>query len=512
MIVDNFAGGGGASLGIEMALGRSPDIAINHDPEAIAMHKTNHPRTRHFCEDVFKVDPREACGGRRVGLAWFSPDCKHFSVAKGGKPVEKKIRGLAWVVIRWANTVKPRVILLENVAEFESWGPLLEDGRPDPAKRGITFRRWWGQLEAAGYRVEMRVQRACDYGAPTTRKRLFVIARCDGEPIVWPSPTHGPGTTRPYRTAAECIDWTIPTVSIFATPAEAKPYGAKRPLVPKTMARIGRGIWKFVIDAKEPFIIRHCGGREGDAAPHGLSEPLRTITAAHRGELRLIAPTLVQTGYGERQVQAPRCLDIQRPLGTIVAGGIKHALCAAYLAKYYGDPGRKTGGGIVLGQRAGAPMGTVTVRDHQALVTSHLVKYKGTCRAGQPVDAPMPAIQAGGWHLGEVRAFLVKYYQGGAPGASLHAPMPTATAKDRFGLVTVEGADYCIADIGQRMLVARELFRGQSFPDSYRIDVEYKGKPLSATAQVRMCGNSVSPEHAAALVRANFGERATVAA
>ena len=259
IIVDNFAGGGGASLGIEQALGRSPDIAVNHDPEAVAMHAANHPTTQHLCGDVWEYDPVAVCGGRPVGLLWASPDCKHFSKAKGGKPVQKKIRGLAWVVVRWAKTVRPRVIFLENVEEFQTWGPLTEAGMPDPAKKGLTFQRWMRELRACGYVVEMKQLRACAYGAPTTRKRLFVIARCDGQPIVWPEPTHGAGRI-PYRTAAECIDWSIPIPSIFER---------ARPLAENTMRRIARGIRRFVLEAERPFLVGH------------------------------VAPTLIQTGYGE---------------------------------------------------------------------------------------------------------------------------------------------------------------------------------------------------------------------
>lgn len=432
LIVDSFAGGGGASLGIEMALGRSPDIAINHDPEAIALHAANHPETRHYCESVWDVSPRKATGGRPVGVAWFSPDCKHFSKAKGGKPVSKNIRGLAWVVIRWARDVRPRVILLENVEEFQSWGPLLEDGRPCPLQRGFTFRRWLAELRGLGYHVEYRERRSCFDGAPTTRKRLYLIARCDGQPIVWPEPHFGPARPEPYRVAAGCIDWSIPCPSIFDRP---------RPLAENTLRRIARGIQRFVIDAREPFIV-----------PEGY------------------APTMVQVSWGEREGQAPRCLDLHRPLGTIVAGGIKHAVVAAFLAKHYG-------GNETPGSSLARPMDTITTQDHHALV----------------------------------RAFLVKYY-GTGEASDLAAPLGTVTTHDRFGLVTVAGERYTVADIGMRMLTPRELYRAQGFPDTYRIEIPYNGKPLSKTAQVRMCGNSVSPPTAAALVRAQFEEAAAPAA
>jgi DNA (cytosine-5)-methyltransferase 1 len=426
LIVDSFAGGGGASTGIEMALGRSPDIAVNHDPEALAMHEENHPGTRHFCESVWDVDPAEVTRGKRVGLAWFSPDCKHFSRAKGGKPVDKKIRSLAWVVTRWARAVRPRVILLENVPEFQDWGPLLPDGSPDWFRRGLTFRRWVGQLRAAGYQVEARQLRACDYGAPTSRTRLFIVARCDGEPIVWPEPTHGPGLL-PYRTASEIIDWSIPAPSIFER---------ERPLAEATLRRIARGIQQYVIDDPAPFV-----------APSGGS-----------------AATMIQRSWGEREGQAPRIMDVRAPLGTIVAGGVKHALVLAFLAKHY------TG---VTGSRLAAPIGTITAVDHHSLVT----------------------------------AFLSSYYGAGV-GQPLSNPLRTITTKDRFGLVTVRGEQRAIEDIGMRMLVPPELFRGQGFPSSYRIDVSASGKPITKTAQVRMVGNSVSPPVAKALVRAQFADTA----
>ena len=496
LVVDNFAGGGGASLGIEWALGRSPDIACNHDPEAVAMHEANHPRTRHFCEDVWKVDPVEACRGKRPALAWFSPDCKHFSKAKGGKPVEKKIRGLAWVVVRWARAVKPRVIMLENVEEFEEWGPLLDDGMPDPLKRGFTFRRWVGQLRAAGYVVETRVLRACDYGAPTTRKRLFLIARSDGLPIVWPKPTHGKGLT-PYRTAAECITWSLPCPSIFER---------KRPLAEATLRRIARGIQRYVIETAEPFIVGIDHRGAGDSCAWPGSEPLTTVTAEARHAL--VAPSLVQTGYGEREGQSPRALDLQRPLGTVVGGGSKHALVAAFLAKHYG-------GHEATGSRMSRPMDTVTAVDHHSLVqTSLMLKMRGGLEA-HPVTAqdwrqPAPTVTAGGTHLAEVRAFLLKYY-GTDQNPQLRMPLGTVTTKDRFGLVFVRGEQYAIGDIGLRMLVPRELGRAQAFPDTYKLDVVVNGKSLTQSAQVRMIGNSVSPVMAEALARANFAAQAAVA-
>jgi len=471
MIIDSFAGGGGASTGIELALGRSPDVAVNHDDEAVAMHQANHPSTRHLCGNVWDYDPVAVCGGRDVELAWFSPTCTHFSRAKGGPLRDAKIRSLAWVVIRWARAARPRVIILENVPEFATWCPLTAEGMPCPKRRGKTFRAWLSQLERAGYAIESRELRACDYGAPTTRKRLFIIARSDGQPIVWPTPTHGPGRAQPWRTAAECIDWSLPCPSIFER---------SRPLADKTLRRIARGIRRFVLDSPSPFIVPTA--HAGDDRVHSIEEPLRTITAQRRGDHALVAPTLIQTGYGEREGQEPRSLDLHEPLGTVVAGGAKHALVAAFLAKHYG-------GHEATGSSLAKSVDTITTQDHHALVTAATV----------------------GDHREEVRAFLSQY-NGTSTGQSAQLPIGTVTTRDRFGLVTVHGVDYEIADIGMRMLAPRELFRAQGFPDSYVIDPIVDRAPLTKTAQIRMCGNSVCPPIAAALVRANVGHLAVGAA
>lgn len=537
LIIDNFAGGGGASTGIEIAIGRSVDVAINHDPEAIAMHEANHPETKHYCESVWEVDPREAASGQPVGLVWLSPDCKHFSKAKGGKPVQKNVRGLAWVAVRWAATVKPRVIMLENVEEFKTWGPLLKDGYPDPKQKGRTFNCFVNALRRLGYKVDWRELRACDYGAPTIRKRLFLAARCDGRPIEWPEPTHGDpeseavksGRLLPWRTAAEIIDWSIPCPSIFER---------KRPLAENTLRRIARGIQRFVLDAEHPFIapfiarigqtgfggdrlqyeladplttittkaehllvaplLAGVGGRAGQSRPRAGNEPMATITT--KADTALICPTLIQMGYGERQGQEPRVLDLGKPVGTVTAGGNKFALTAAFLAKHFG--GNYTGAGADLEE----PVPTVTTKDHNALVSSHLVKLRGTCADGQPVTGPMPTITAGGLHVGEVRAFLLKYYGSADNGQRLTDPLHTVTTKDRFGLVTIEGVDYQIVDIGMRMLEPHELFAAQGFPASYIIDKYANGKAVPKSAQVARCGNSVCPPLATALVRANLPE------
>lgn len=524
LVIDLFAGGGGASTGIEQALGRFVDVAVNHDPEAVSLHQANHPQTRHFVSDVFEVDPLAVTDGQAVGLLWASPDCKHFSKAKGGKPVSKKIRGLAWVVVKWAKLVRPRVICLENVEEFQTWGPLADDGRPCPDRKGLTFRRWKAQLENLGYRVEHRELRACDYGAPTIRKRLFLVARCDGAPIVWPAPTHGAGL-KPYRTAAECIDWSLPCPSIFER---------ERPLAEATLRRIAHGIKRYVLDSAKPFIVPVT--HPGDARVNSIDEPMRTITGANRGEKALItpymarigqtggngkyansaaeplttitskaehllvSPTLIQTGYGERPGQAPRVPGLDKPLGTAVDGQ-KHALVAAFLAKHYG-------GNETPGTPMDKPISTITTQDHHHLVTSHLAKLRGTSNSAGTGE-PLGTVSAQGQHHAEVRALLLKYY-GTDQDPQLGEPLHTVTTKDRFGLVTVAGELYAIADIGMRMLQPRELYRAQGFPDSYQIDRGADGRVLSKAAQVRMCGNSVCPPLARAIVAANYGERSAL--
>ncbi|CDA29285.1 DNA cytosine methyltransferase [Eubacterium sp. CAG:156] len=472
LIVDNFAGGGGASTGIEMATGYSVDIAINHDPEAIRMHKANHPSTKHYCESVWDVDPIQACKGHPVGLAWFSPDCKHFSKAKGGKPKDKAIRGLAWVALRWAGLVRPRVIILENVEEFKTWGPLNRSHRPIKNKQGVTFKKFVKQFKELGYDVEFNELVAADYGAPTKRKRFFMIARCDGKPIKWPKHTHGPlnseevkaGLVKPYVGAYTKLDFSIPCPSIFDTSAEIKEkYGirAVRPLADKTMQRIARGIKKFVIDNQEPFIV-----------------PI---------------------GYGERQGQAPRIHDIREPLPTIVSSG-KHYLCAPALIQYHSETSKDD----VRGQMIKEPLMTVDGSNRYGLVTSFLSKFykSGT---GQDIREPLHTITTSAGHFGEVRAFLIKYY-GEGTGQDIKAPLDTITSKDRFGLVTIEGVEYQIVDIGLRMLEPKELYGCQGFPDDYIIDHDFEGKTYSRTEQVKRCGNAVPPPFAQAIVKANLPE------
>lgn len=468
LIVDNFAGGGGASTGIELATGYSVDIAINHDPEAIRMHKTNHPNTKHYCEDVWQVNPIEACQEHPVGLAWFSPDCKHFSKAKGGKPKDKFIRGLAWVACRWAALVRPRVIMLENVEEFKTWGPLNRGHHPIKEKQGKTFEKFVQQLTDLGYEVQFQEMIAADYGAPTMRKRFFLIARCDGKPIVWPEPTHGAadseqvknGSLKPYVGAYTQIDFSRPCPSIFDTSEEIKEkYGirAVRPLAQKTMARIARGLKKFVLENPEPFIIQCNHG--GERRPNNIREPMPTITGKHG--YGIIAPTLIQ-----------------------------------YHSETLKDE--------VRGQTIADPVMTVDSSNRYGLVTSFLSKFykSGT---GQDVREPLHTITTSAGHFGEVRAFLIKYY-GSGTGQDIKEPLDTVTAQDRFGLVEIDGTEYQIADIGLRMLEPSELYGCQGFPEDYIIDHDYTGKTYPRSEQVRRCGNAVCPPIPAALVKSNLPE------
>lgn len=647
LIVDNFAGGGGASTGIEMATGYSVDIAINHDPEAIRMHKANHPNTKHYCEDVWQVDPVEACNGHPVGLAWFSPDCKHFSKAKGGKPKDKFIRGLAWVACRWAGLVRPRVIMLENVEEFKTWGPLNRGNHPIKAKQGKTFEKFVQQLTDLGYEVQFKELVAADYGAPTMRKRFFMIARCDGKSIIWPEPTHGPadseavkaGLLKPYVGAYTQLDFSLPCPSIFDTSEEIKEkYGirAVRPLAPKTMERIARGIKKFVVDNADPFLIEiGYGESKGQKNPraYSIEKPLHTIVAKDKNFL--VAPILTQ--YHSYEKDGLRGQGIENPIMT-VDGSNRYGLVTSFLSKFY-----KNG----IGQDIREPLGTVTANaggGHFGEVRAFLERYDvcesnrcnkrtdrsrdnsskerreiledieqavqrngyssgrskengskfevgvsgssclegwetvsdacaqssvgNICRdnprrngyqpqeweqTGQQVgksgssnteSEPYPCdknrsenlqqlsreifgeckkvegqrnvvfedrertrnISNSGVSSGEFQAHtLIKYYGQGV-GQDVKEPLDTVTSRDRFGLVTIEGVDYQIVDIGLRMLEPRELYGCQGFPDDYIIDHDYTGKTYPRSEQVRRCGNAVCPPIPAALVRANLPE------
>lgn len=531
LIVDNFAGGGGASSGIEMATGRQVDIAINHDPDAIAMHKMNHPETHHYCESVWEVNPIEATNGLPVGLAWFSPDCKHFSKAKGKTPLNKNIRGLAWVTAKWGALAAPRVMMLENVEEFQTWGPVI-DGKPCQVRKGETFEGFnlvlstglplqheaWNDIYNAifrcnydlkfkltlfkkfkaglGYDVDWKVLRACDYGAPTIRKRLFMVARRDGRKIVWPKPTHSaiPGKLPAYKTAADIIDWSIPTKSIF---------NRKKPLAENTMKRIAKGLEKFVFcdnpfiapsEAKVvPFITEHANASSQRNMP--TNEPLRTICAQVKGgHFALVSPYIIKCNHTGGNNAEFRGQDINAPLQTVTAKN-GYGIAAAFLAKHY------TG---VVGDRVSNPLPTVTSKDHNALVTSHMIKLRGT-NIGHRTNEPCHTITAGGLHLGEVRAFLLKYY-GPNVGLSCNEPLHTITTKDRFGLVTIAGEEYQIIDIGMRMLEPHELFAAQGFDPNYIINVDPEGKKISKAKQVARCGNAVPPPFAKALVQANLPE------
>lgn len=552
LIIDNFAGGGGASTGIEQALGRPIDIAINHDAEAIAMHVANHPDTLHYCQSVWAVDPLDVVraggpdgrhAGQPVALAWFSPDCKHFSKAKGGKPREKHIRDLAWVVVHWVERLKPfglhpRIIALENVEEFRSWGPLLENGQPCPDGKGKIFDAWVKQLRRNGYKVEFRELKACDYGAPTSRKRLFMIARCDGLPIVWPSPTHGPSQGQPWRTAADIIDWSLSCPSIFER---------KRPLKEATCRRIATGLMRFVINAERPFIVplTHHGN---DGRVYDMDNPLPTVTGANRGEMALAVPTIVPVTNSNWS--RDRVWSANEPLRTVTtAKGGEFAIVAPIISPYFGEKAdgtvRKSNAvdeplptqttenrfGLVaaflaqhntarVGHPVEKPVSTIVGRGtQQQLVTSNLVKLRGTSDAHinssvKSVDQPLETISAQGTHFAEIRAFLIKYYGAAEHGQPVDRPLDAVTAKARFGLVTVtiNGTEYAIVDIGMRMLAPHELFAAQGFPADYIIAPEVNGKPMTKTAQIARCGNAVCPPLPKALISANWPQMAEAVA
>lgn len=696
IVVDLFAGGGGASTALEQALDRPVDIAINHNPWAVSMHAANHPYTRHLCEDVYEASPRAEVGARAVGWLHASPDCTHFSQAAGGQPRSRATRALSWVVLKWAGTVRPRIISLENVQQILKWGPLIAKrdaatgraltldkvqdpvtGRlvhrvaapgeqvpidrqflvPDKRHEGRTWRQFVAALRGMGYAVEWRRLKACDYGAGTSRERLFLIARCDGEPIVWPEATHGPGRAQPYVTAADCIDWSIACPSIFTRP---------KPLADATLRRIARGIRRYVLDANEPFIVnacsegphvrgRHtsspasatpahrrehragsegrvgacsfcgecrCGAPEhgrcharaagqlgcsdggdargigselivhathgGERRAHSTSEPVPTITAANRGELMavsativqcanasangvsdageplgtvtawpkggahaavtallcgvggrageseprtvaepgytttskadcaLVAATMVQTGYGEREGQAPRVPHLDKPVGTLVDGQ-KHAVVTAFL--------EQANGGFYAGcgNSVSDPVSTITGSGGvtpQRLVTANMVTLRGD-NVGAEASEPVRTLSAGGEHHAvvecqlspeheagalQVAAFLLRYYGEGGQWAGLTEPAHAITTKDRLALVTVtiRGTPYVIVDIGLRMLQRHELFRAQGFPADYIIDRTADGRALSVSRSVAMVGNSVSPPPLRAIVTANL--------
>jgi len=524
LVIDSFAGAGGASLGIERAIGRSPDIAINHDAAALRMHEANHPKTRHVLEDVHVADLPGLVGNESVDFLWASPDCRHFSRAKGSKPVSKSVRSLAWVVCKWASKVEPEIIVLENVREFADWGPLIpawrcqkcgwrgtegqavlvrtrrkcprcesrslrmtEDLIPDPTRKGLTFRRFIGRLRNLGYAVEWRSLNAADFGAPTHRRRLFVIARRDGNPIEWPEPTHcDPDKVgddplfglplKPWRTAAECIDWDVPCPSIF---------DRKRPLAEKTLRRIALGIKRYILENPRPFIVRYNGARSPrDFRGQEITSPFTTSDTQPR--FGLTTPIMIPlTHHGDR-----RSHELTEPVPTITtAKRGEVAVVAAFLAKHFGG---------VVGVEVDTPLPTSTTRSTQnQIVAANIVHLNHGEKQWSAVDDPMRTLTTGN-HAVLVYSFLVKYF-GTAIGQLVEDPLHAVTSKDRFGVVTVnvDGELYAIVDIGMRMLLPRELARAQGFPDSYVLTG-------SKTCQVASIGNSVSPVVAEAVVRANM--------
>ena len=573
IIVDNFAGGGGASTGIELAAGRPVAIAINHDPDAILLHKTNHPYTEHLQASVWDVDPVEVCKGRPVGLTWFSPDCKHFSKAKGAALRDRKIRGLAWIVLRWAGTVRPRVIMLENVEEFQTWGPVRK-GKPVKKHSGKTFKQFIKQLEELGYVVEYRELVAADYGAPTTRKRFVLVARCDGKPIVWPERTHAPrdseevktGQLKPWRSAAEIIDWTLPNYSIFDSKQEIKEqYGvnAVRPLADNTLRRVIRGVDKFTIKSGKPFIVQQkfanaaqsidrplttvtaVGSHEvaqpimapftfsntGGSVGSEASEPVHTIRSA--GGQVLSAANLIQ--YHTEQSEKVRGQAVTDPMQTVDAAN-RYGLASAQLVEYYGngnplnaaDPmhtvtahdreavvcahidkyfnGEYKG----CGDKTGDPLSTVTALPRHGLCSAHVVKFKGQELGQHPTDT-LNTITATN-EFAECRAVLAKVEPGRNLGRwpqireLLNKYCGYDLKEDEIILLIIRGIAYFIADITLRMLTPRELYNAMGFPVDYQIEKDYKGNAYGKNKQVARCGNAVCPPLAEAMVRSNFPE------
>lgn len=545
IIVDNFAGGGGASTGIELAAGRVVDIAINHDPDAILMHKTNHPYTEHYQASVWDIDPRDVCRGRSVGLAWFSPDCKHFSKAKGAALVDRNIRGLAWIVLRWAALVLPRVIMLENVEEFQTWGPVRK-GKPVKSKAGQTFRKWKHQLSALGYAIEHRELVAADYGAPTTRKRFVLIARCDGRPIVWPERTHAPsksddvmsGKCKPWRSAAEIIDWSLQCYSIFATKQELKDrYGVKavRPLAENTLRRVIRGVDKFTIKNAEPFIVPTGYGERNGQAPrvHDINAPLSTVvstvkqnvcepvlvpliaqqkfqntaqdisnplsTVTSVGAHELVAANLIQ--YHTEQTESVRANGVSAPIQTVDASN-RYGLTTAHLTEYYGN-------GVPIG--VNEPMHTATSHDREALTAVHIAEFKGQ-DIGQKPERPLRTITASAGEFAAVHARIVRYEPCADVGfwkevrGLLNRFCGYTLADDELLLIRIREHWCFISDIGLRMLTPRELYNAMGFPPDYIIDHDYQGNEYRKSKQVARCGNAVCPPMAEAVVRANLPE------
>lgn len=520
IMVDLFAGGGGTSTGFELATGRPVTIAVNHDKAAVKMHTMNHPFTEHYCENILEVDPEEACKGRPVGLLWLSPDCKHFSRAKGDKPVDNNIRGLAWMAVKWARKVKPRVIILENVPEFLTWGP-LKNKRPDKKHMGETFKKFVRHLQKLGYKVEWNVLKACDYGAPTIRERLILIARCDGQPIIFPKATHGNKKgLLPYRSAAECIDWSIPCPSIFER---------KKPLVKNTMRRIARGLDKFTIKSDKPFIIT-CNHSGSGFRGQDINRPLNTITqkcsdgvvtpfiASFHFENKgtaadspLSTITTVNTHYAvlphliqyhsETSKNEVRGQELNKPLMTLDTSP-RYALSSAYIIKYYSRADQHTS--------VARPLPTITTKERHALLESHLCVLHNNMDC-KPMTEPLNTL-ATTTHFAEIRTSIIKY----VPGANLmHWPEVREILNeycdynlkdDELLLLEINNQHHFIGDIGMRMLEPRELYNAQGFPPDYIIDFEWKGKPYPKKHKVAKVGNSVPPKLAEAVIRANMPE------
>lgn len=540
IIVDNFAGGGGASTGIETALGRPVTIAINHDPAAILMHKTNHPHTLHLQASVWDVDPVEVCAGRPVGLAWFSPDCKHFSKAKGSALVDRNIRGLAWIVLRWAGKVHPRIIILENVEEFTTWGPVRK-GKPVKSKKGKTFNKWLRQLKDCGYHVEYRELVAADYGAPTTRKRFVLVARYDNKPIVWPKRTHAPadhwmvrkGLCKPWASAASVIDWNLPMYSIFDSKEEIKrKYGvnAVRPLADNTQRRVIRGVDKHTIRSGKPFLVEcnHSGG--GHISD--MAEPIKTIT--QKCTMGVTVANIVQ--YHTEQTEDARTAGLRAPIPTVDASN-RYGLISAHLSPYYGNGNpadvrspmptvtahdreglisavlhpMHAGGYHGRGNLPDIPLNTVTSNGGLALAAHHLAVFKGQ-DVGQDMDKPLRTVTAQGGEFAVVGTVIRKY----APGTDLgHWPEIRALlnkycgyrlADDEVLLLVIGSSLWYISDITMRMLAPKELYAAMGFPPDYIIDRDYTGKAYPKTQQVARCGNAVCPPMARAVVAANMPE------
>lgn len=514
LVVVLFAGAGGSCTGIELAIQRHVDIACNHSEAAISCHRANHPQTKHHIEDVRRLDPRKVTGGQPVGYFHASPDCTHFSQAKGGQPRKAEIRSLPWVVPKWAGTVRPDVITLENVREIQRWGPLIAkrdkatgrvvklDGTvaapgervpvqqqflvPDPKHAGRTWLRYLATLRAMGYTVDVRVLRAADYGVPTKRQRLFLVARCDGQPITWPEPTHFEKPKRGQKAWVEmhtCIDFNIPSRSIFER---------DKPLADATLRRVARGLKMFVLDSADPFIVpvTHSGG----ARVHNIREPLRTVTTAQRGEFMLASPVMIQAGYGERRGQAPRVLNLQEPLGTVVAGGGKHALVTAFV--------EQANGGFYQGAGYDArdPLSAITTTgSQQRLVQARLVEHNLS-----------PEHEAGALRCA---AFLLQYYSEGGQWSDLRDPANSITTRDRLALVTVwiKGDPYVVVDICLRMLTPRELANATSFPPQYILSHGHDGRVFTKSQQVFFIGNAVPPLLQQAVTAANYSDMPPVA-